>query len=191
MVIIPLIAWLPLFLLSVAEGRAAGGVLTIPFLYDIEVHARYLIALPLLIAAELMVHLRIRPAVEQFLQRGIVPAEARPRFDAIVVSATRLRNSVAVELILLVSVYIAGHYIWRQQHPLSAATWFASMTDSGLRLTWAGSWYADQHPRLPVHPSALVFPAVHMDPVPLAGLEARSPSPPHAPGPRRGPRIPR
>jgi hypothetical protein len=142
MVIIPLIAWMPLFLLSVIEGRAAGGAVTIPFLHDIEVHARYLIALPLLIAAELMIHLRIRPAVEQFLQRGIVPAEPRPRFDAIVVSATRLRNSVAVELILLAFVYIVGHYIWRQQHALSAATWFASMTDSGPRLTWAGCWYA-------------------------------------------------
>jgi hypothetical protein len=142
MVIIPLIAWLPLLVLSVVEGRAAGGALTIPFLHDIEVHARYLIALPLLIAAELMIHLRLRPAVLQFLQRGIVPAEARPRFDAIVASATRLRNSVAVELILLAFVFIVGHYIWGRQHPLSAATWFAAVTDSGPRLTWAGSWYA-------------------------------------------------
>jgi hypothetical protein len=142
MVIIPLIAWLPLLVLSIVEGSAAGGAVTIPFLHDIEVHARYLVALPLLIAAELMIHLRIRPVVEQFLQRGIVPAEARPRFDAIVASATRLRNSIAVELILLAFVYIVGHYIWEQQHALSAATWFASVKGSGPRLTWAGSWYA-------------------------------------------------
>ena len=33
-----------------------------PFLLDFEVHVRFLVALPLLIAAELVVHQRLRPA---------------------------------------------------------------------------------------------------------------------------------
>jgi hypothetical protein len=142
MVVISLVAWLPLLLLAVVEGGAVGGAVHVPFLHDIAAPVRFLLALPLLIAAELVVHRRIRPAVGQFLQRGIVPAEARPSFDAIVAAAMRLRNSVAAELILVALVYTVGHYFWRQQQALPAATWFASPTDSGLRLTWAGAWYA-------------------------------------------------
>lgn len=142
MVVIPLVAWLPLLVLSAVQGRVVGGTIAVPFLHDIEAHVRYLLALPLLIAAELVVHSRIRPLVGQFLERGLVSREARPRFDAIVASAMRLRNSVAVEVILIAFVYTVGHYTWRQMHALPAATWFASATDSGLRLTWAGAWYA-------------------------------------------------
>lgn len=70
------IAWLPLLLLSALSGGGEG----IPFLYDIEVHARLLIALPILIVAELVVHQRIRPVVAQFVERRIVVAEDLPKF---------------------------------------------------------------------------------------------------------------
>src|SRR4051812_8274761 len=50
------LAWLPLALLSILDGRAVGDALKIPFLYDIDVHARFLVALPMLIIAELVVH---------------------------------------------------------------------------------------------------------------------------------------
>lgn len=141
MVVIPLVAWLPLLVLSLLEGHAVGTGVAVPFFHDIETHVRYLVALPLLILAEMVVHSRIRPVVGQFLERGLVPGEGRPRFDAIVASAMRLRNSVAVEVVFVAFVYTAGHYFWRQQHAPQAATWFASATDSGLGLTWAGSWY--------------------------------------------------
>src|SRR5262249_59659123 len=58
-------AWLPLFLFSMAEGHLWGGV-KIPFLRDIEVHARFLLALPLLVVAELVVHQRMRTVIRQF-----------------------------------------------------------------------------------------------------------------------------
>ena len=142
MVGIPLVAWLPLLVLSIVEGHAAGGAVAVPFFHDVEAHVRYLVALPLLILAELVVHLRLRPAVGQFLQRGIVPPEEQSRFGEIVASAMRLRNSVSVEVILLALVYTVGHYVWQQAQAFSTATWFASATDSGLQLTWAGFWYA-------------------------------------------------
>src|SRR6187431_2292415 len=50
------IAWLPLLLLTVATGKAFGGV-KVPFLYDLETHVRFVLALPLLVLAELVVHL--------------------------------------------------------------------------------------------------------------------------------------
>ena len=58
-----LITWLPLLALSIAEGRAWGDSVKVPFLFDVDVHARFLLALPLLIVAELVVHQRMRVVV--------------------------------------------------------------------------------------------------------------------------------
>ena len=49
-----------------------GQEIALSFLQDIEVHVRFLVALPILIAAELIVHLRIRPVVRRFVERRIV-----------------------------------------------------------------------------------------------------------------------
>jgi hypothetical protein len=74
-----LITWLPLLALSIAEGHAWGDSVKVPFLFDVDVHARFLLALPLLIVAELVVHQRMRLVVETFVKRGLVPDQARGR----------------------------------------------------------------------------------------------------------------
>ena len=107
-IIIALLAWLPLLLLSTYEGRLLGSGVSVPFLLDFEVHIRFLLALPLLIIAELIVHQRIRPVVTQFIERKMIAPEARARFDAAIGSAVRLRNSVLAEVLLIAFVYGFG-----------------------------------------------------------------------------------
>jgi hypothetical protein len=141
--IITLFAWLPLLLLSVLEGHAFGGSIKIDFLHDIAAHVRFLIALPMLIAAELVVHDRLGSVVRRFVERRIVVTEDLPQFNAAVKSALRVRNSVAVEISLLVLVYTLGLWISRSQVSLGSATWYYAMPDAThLHLTWAGYWYA-------------------------------------------------
>lgn len=139
---ITLFAWLPLLLLSVLDGQATGGAIKIPFLRDIEAHVRFLVALPVLIIAELVVHRRISPLIQMFVERRIVVGEDLPKFNAAVHSALRVRNSVVIEVLMLVLVYTLGLWIWRSQGALSSATWYASPEEGGLRLTIAGYWYA-------------------------------------------------
>lgn len=139
---IALFAWLPLLLLSVLDGQVVGGAIKIPFLRDIEAHVRFLIALPVLIIAELVVHKRISPLIRMFVERRIVVGEDLPRFNAAVHSALRIRNSVLVEVAMLVLVYTLGLWFWRTQTALGAATWYAAPEEAGLRLTLAGYWYA-------------------------------------------------
>src|SRR6516165_3062235 len=103
MVDISLVCWLPLLLLAAAGGHLMGGV-PVPFLRDVEVHIRFLLALPLLIAAEVLVQTRIRKIVPQFLTRDLVAHQDRGRFEELVASAMRLRNSIAAEAILLILV---------------------------------------------------------------------------------------
>jgi hypothetical protein len=138
---ITLVAWLPLLILSVIEGQALGGVLKIPFLHDVEANVRFLIALPVLIMAELVVHIRISPLVRRFVERRIVVIEDWPRFNAAVSSALRARNSVLLELALLILVYTLGLWVWRSQIAVGATTWYGTLETTHLHLTLAGYWY--------------------------------------------------
>jgi hypothetical protein len=131
------VTWLPLLILSVGGGSAFGGV-PVPFLVDLDVHIRFLLALPLLIGAEVLVHRRIRVTISQFIDRGIIAPEDRPRFDAIIASVMRLRNSAAIEITIIILSLTVGYWIWREQMTLHVDTWYAG----DGRLTVAGWWYA-------------------------------------------------
>jgi hypothetical protein len=141
-IFISLFAWLPLLLLSALQGQALGGTVAIPFLSDFEIHIRFLLALPLLIIAELVVHQRMRPVLQVFRERQIIPESEMPRFEAAVASAFRLRNSVLAELFLVALVYGFGIQVfWRQYLALSTATWYATPIAGGTELTTAGTWF--------------------------------------------------
>lgn len=141
-IVIALLAWLPLLALSALEGQLLGGSAAVPFLLDAEVHVRFLVALPLLIIAELVVHQRMRPLLRQFLDRNLIPGNAMTRFEAAVASAFRLRNSVLAEVLLIAFVYGVGVLIvWRQYTALDAATWYATPSAGGSKLSLAGMWY--------------------------------------------------
>jgi hypothetical protein len=141
-IVIALLAWLPLLVLSAVDGHLLGGSVAVPFLLDAEVHIRFLITLPLLIVAELVVHRRMRPLVQQFLERNLVPDGALPRFEAAVASAFRLRNSVLAEVLLIALVYGIGVLVvWRHYVALDTATWYATPSPGGSRLSLAGVWY--------------------------------------------------
>jgi len=136
-----LIAWLPLLLLSVAEGHAFGGSVKVPFLHDIEANVRFLVALPVLIFAELAVHRRISPLIWRFVERRIVATPDLPKFDAAVKSAHRLRDLTFLEAALLVMVYTIGLWAWRNEIALGDYTWYASPNQGHIHLTFAGYWY--------------------------------------------------
>jgi hypothetical protein len=142
MLAIALLAWLPLFLLALAGGEAFGGV-AVPFFYDVQVHVRFLVAVPLLVAAELLVHLRMRPVAQEFLARELILPEFRERFDACLRSAFAWRNSAAAEVTMIAIIYGIGvPFVWRQYAGLDVATWYAVPSPEGSRLTLAGMWYA-------------------------------------------------
>jgi hypothetical protein len=140
--VISLVGWLPLLLLSLLGGRAWGAAVTVPFLTDIDVHARFLLTLPLLIVAELVVHQRLRPLVRQFLERDLIAEGSRARFDAAVASAQRLRNSVTAELVLIAIVYVTSVFLWPYYGSLGVATWYATPAAGGRELSAAGWWFA-------------------------------------------------
>lgn len=140
--VLAVVSWLPLLLLSLIGGHVWGGTIELPFLHDIEAHVRFLIATPILVAAELIVHSHIRPAVKRFVERRIIVPEDMESFHAAIDSAMRVRNSLAVEVILLILVYTLGLWVWRSQIPTGIASWYVMTEGSQFHFTLAGYWYA-------------------------------------------------
>jgi hypothetical protein len=133
------ITWLPLFLLAMV-APLAGSAGRLAFLRDIEVHARFLVALPALIIAEVIVHSRMLPVVRRFVERRMVSPKDLPRFYRAVESAFTLRNSIPLEVGLFGVVYIVGLWLWHSRFGIEAATWYA-MPGGRWHLTRAGFWY--------------------------------------------------
>jgi len=131
-----LLTWLPVFMMTWIGGTALGGT-RVPFFFDIETQVRLLVALPLLIGAEPLVHAQISTQVRQFIERGIIAPADRGRFEAIVEDTMRLRNSMAIELVLLASAIGIGFWVWREQFASRVGTWYMAQD----QLTAAGAWY--------------------------------------------------
>src|SRR5215469_13993924 len=140
-IVFALITWVPLLALAAHDGHLLGGV-TVPFLLDLETHIRFLVVVPLLLAAELVVHTRLMPVVRAFLDRDLIREADDERFDAAVNSAFRLRNSVLVEVLLFALVYGVGVLVVWRRTALDVSTWYAQVSAGHHRLYSAGIWYA-------------------------------------------------
>jgi hypothetical protein len=137
------LAWVPLLVAAAIEGLAWDGRVAVPFLRDAAVHARLLVAMPLLIVAELVVHMRIRDVVAQFLEREIIAEADMARFDGAIESAMRLRNSVTAEVLMIALVYgIAISDSWLKYIGIEAATWYSPAAGPGAEFSAAGWWLA-------------------------------------------------
>jgi hypothetical protein len=139
LLVITSITWLPLLLLSTLSS-SAGYIRQLSFLHDIEVQVRFLVALPVLIAAELIVHSRLRPIVRHLIQRRIIWPRDLPRFQSAIKSAMKMRNSIPIEIGLLLFVYTIGLWLWQSRAALNEPTWY-SMGGGRSGLTPAGLWY--------------------------------------------------
>ena len=105
----------------------------------------------------------MQPVVRQFVDAGIVTPEVLPGFRAAIDRAMRLRNSLAVELILAVGVFGFGWMVWTETSSLTTSTWYAIVDPAGRHLTLAGRWYIHrQHPHLSVPDLSLVLPALRV-----------------------------
>ena len=135
------IVWLPLAVLCAIKGTLLGGV-EIPFLKDVETHARFLIAIPLMLVAELVVHQRMRGVVAQFVERKLITDDHMERFRKAITDAMAWRNSITAELVLIAIVLPLGYYIRSEVFSLKASTWYATASADGGSLTLPGWWFS-------------------------------------------------
>ena len=139
-VIFALIGWVPLLILSALQGTLLTNV-KIPFLYDPSAHIRFLLSVPLLIVAEVVIGPRIVAAASHFINSGLIAENRYQDFDAAIVDAIRFRDSTVAEVIILAITYL-GAFISIRFFSATVSTWHSLLTESGHRFTLAGYWYA-------------------------------------------------
>jgi len=119
-----LFAWLPIAIWGWYTGRALSpGVVQEPLLGHFGIHVRFLVAVPLLIAAEAMAHgLTIR-LLPYFVRSGVVPEQEVPRFRAVLARIVKLRNAampwIAVLTIMVAILTVSD--IVRESHEIAWA----------------------------------------------------------------------
>jgi len=136
------LTWLPLVALTAAAGTLLSGIGQ-PFLRDVGINVRFLVALPLLVIAELPVGRRIRLVLREFRGSGILAPEAVPAFDTAIAGLRRGRDSAVAEVLLLVlsigsplAVYFSGGLEARLG--TGADTWSGA---PGGGISAAGKWF--------------------------------------------------
>jgi len=135
-----LVTWLPLFILSVLQGVAFDHRVELPFLYDFAVSVRFLICVPLLIIAEVLLDTRTKAVVTHFARSGLIPEKDYPIFQSGVRQALRLRDSLLAEILILGGVIVSVTFL-RVEYVGSASTWQVLVSESGRNRTLAGWWY--------------------------------------------------
>jgi hypothetical protein len=138
-IILAALTWLPLLVFSLIEGLALGGA-RIPFFYDLAAHARFLVAVPILVLAEIPIGRRLRGIAKHFLDAGLVRDEERKRFARCVVDTVRFHDWRPAELTLLALAYITTYTAISKTSLQSGSTWFEPSSTAGL--SPVGYYYA-------------------------------------------------
>src|SRR5580698_1728365 len=133
-----ILSWLPLLVLTALEGLLVGGS-KIPFVKDIAAHTRFLLAVPLLVLADIPVGFRLREMVRQFLRSGLIREPDRTRFEQILVDAVALRDSRLAEIVVVAGAYITTSLIFTHGELQLGSTWYTP--DATDHLSLAGYWY--------------------------------------------------
>jgi hypothetical protein len=111
-----LIGWVPIVLLTLVQVAVHGGDGITSLLLETGVHARYLVAAPLLIVAEVQCAKYLSATVRFFTQTGLVPDERRVAFEAAVVSTRRLLKSTTAEAVVFALAYFVAFAVYLHAH---------------------------------------------------------------------------
>ncbi|WP_147447040.1 hypothetical protein [Corallococcus sp. CA054B] len=131
--VLVLVSWLPLLVLSLLEG----GQLAHAFLRNVATHVEFLVSLPLLVAADGYIDMRLAAAVRHFVISELIDAKHLPRYEAIARDATRGRRNGLIEAGLMVIAFAPSfvHVPYLPNRP----AWLHA--EPGGPLTLAGWWY--------------------------------------------------
>ena len=134
------IAFVPLVLLSAAQGLLVGTQVTLPLAVDLTVYARFLLAVPLMLYAERWIDFRVALAVNQFRTGNLLQGGAQEGFEAAVRRLERTRDSFFPEIILLVVAVALAWTNSRAGLGPDVSSWRVLTPGMYESLTWAGRW---------------------------------------------------
>ena len=134
-----LIGWLPPAVLATGYLLTSGDESARTFFPDYGFHARFLVAVPLLIFAEADCFPRLGKIASHFAETGLVAGTDIDRLHAAVSSTRRLLDSIIDEVVTIVLAYLVVLIVAVYVPPGFLEAWHRDA--SGLRLSPAGWWH--------------------------------------------------
>ena len=136
------IAWVPLLVICLIAGTAAGKAVDVPFFGDHVVQVRYLISLPILMAAGFIINRRLSDIVSYLWNSDILVGDDRNRFQAAVREVTRRCGAIVPDIVILIVVYALAWAISSAGPPDGVTTWAYAGSGPDGELSAAGWWSA-------------------------------------------------
>jgi hypothetical protein len=131
------VTWLPLVVYAFVRRRLLlGGEATEPLLEHFGIHARFLLALPLLLVAEGTLTATLRRILPQFVTSGLVDDALTPSFRAILADAARLRSSRTALLVMVALVAVGTTYAWLHSGDLHELAWEPATDRTAFGVLW-------------------------------------------------------
>lgn len=130
------VAWLPLLVLSMVGEHGASMP---AFLRDAAVHARFLLAVPLFIAADYVVLPRLDSMARYFAVTNLVPVSRMDEYRTVLARSRRLSTGVRPSGVLFVTVYALVTFLAAVVPKDLLPLWQRGTFATGLSL--AGWWH--------------------------------------------------
>ena len=131
------LTWVPLLILSLIEGVAWGDGLEVPFLKDFLPYGQFLVAVPVLIAAELIAGSRIARVATALRQSDVLSPEDRPALDLMIHRAQAAWGGKTVNgIVLLLTVGVIVVSLFQVREWMTGGWQYVDD-----RTTIAGWWY--------------------------------------------------
>ena len=172
------LTWLPLLVLSLLEGVAWGGGLEVPLLKDFLPYGQFLLAVPALVLAEVIIGKRLDLAAAELRRSDVLAPEATPALDRLLHRAATRWRGRAVHIVILVltgtgvvasvlevSEWLTGGWQYAGDQVTLPGWWYLLVSLPVLRflelrwlwrlLVWAGVLWRTAHLRIqprPAHP---------------------------------------
>ena len=135
------LAWLPVIVGALIAGQALSGSGADPLFRRFGVHARFLIAVPLLIFAEGFMERIIPPMIRHLATSGLVDSETMPEFREALATATRVRDSIwgSVLVLAVIVAVVIGSSV--STIPGDELAWAVGHSDGHSGFGFAGWWF--------------------------------------------------
>ncbi len=134
------ITWVPLLILSALEGHALGPTPRESFLLDFAAYARFFVAVPLLLVAELIVGPRLTTAGLHFIRAGLVRPPDYPAFERAVARVVRWREALWPEILILGIAFIGAWTLSTEDLLGGGRAGWHTIVGADLRFSLAGVW---------------------------------------------------
>lgn len=135
-----MIGWTPLAALVAIDALGGRAVLQ-SFMQDLGVHARYLLAAPLLVLGHVVCARRLGQIARQFTLSGVLDEEGVRQFNGLLERTRRRVDALWAEAAtMIISYLLVLEVVLFQREALQQAPW--QVSPDGLGLSPAGWWHA-------------------------------------------------